>query len=64
MAKDKASLSTIMGTVMGVERKLAKKDRLEIDPKIKSWDQLSRKEQHALMSDSQKLTRNNKRKLS
>jgi hypothetical protein len=53
-----------MGTVMGVEKKIAKKDRLEIDPKVKSWDQLSRKEQHALMVESTKLTRINKRKLS
>lgn len=63
MAKEKVSLSARMGTVMGVEKKIAKKDRLEINPQAKSWDQLSWKERSALMGEAKRATRVNKKKL-
>lgn len=63
MAKEKASLSSVIGTVMGVEKKLPKKDRLEISPQVKSWDQLSWRERKELMGDAKKATWINKKKL-
>lgn len=64
MAQEKVSLSARMGTVMGVEKKLPKKERLEVNPQAQSWDQLSWRERKALLGDAKKATWVNKKKLS
>lgn len=60
--KEKLSLSARMGAVMGVERGIP--DKLRIDPKAKTWNDLSVKDKKMLFSSSLKEFNRNKKRLS
>lgn len=62
MAREKLSLSAKMGAVMGVERSVP--DKLHIDPKAKTWNDLSNAEKKMLFSSALKSSTKNKKRLS
>ncbi len=62
MAREKLSLSAKMGAVMGVQRSIP--DKLRIDPNAKTWNDLSKAEKKMLFSSALKETNRNKKRLS
>jgi hypothetical protein len=62
MAQKKLSLSAKMGAVMGVQRSIP--DKLRIDPNAKTWNDLSKAEKKMLFSSALKETNRNKKRLS
>jgi len=62
MAREKLSLSAKMGAVMGVQRSIP--DKLRIDPNAKTWNDLSNAEKKMLFSSALKETNRNKKRLS
>jgi hypothetical protein len=61
MAREKISLSARIGAVMGVER--AVKDKLVIDAKVSTWNDLSVNERSKLFKEALKESTRNKKRL-
>ena len=61
MAQEKISLSARMGTVMGVQR--AVPDKLQIDAKVSTWNDLPASERSKLFKEALKQSNRNKKRL-
>ncbi len=61
MAREKISLSARMGAVMGVER--AVPNKLSIDAKVSSWNDLPVSERSKLFKEALKESNRNKKRL-